>query len=128
MDILSSDTHRKTIVVWFVDEHMKLGIILSSNQAETNWNAFRLANLAITKGDTVTIFLSGEGVEYEKNSSPQFNIKEQVEKFLQSEAGTILACGACMAIRKQGSTKECPESGIEELYSLVSSSDKVLTF
>ena len=107
---------------------MKLAIILSTNNAEKNWNAFRLANLALSKGDMVTIFLTGEGVEYGQLSSPQFNIKEQVEKFLSSDKAKIVACGTCMAIRKQGSTQECPEGGIEDLYRLVSDSDKVISF
>lgn len=76
----------------------------------------------------VTIFLTGEGVEYEQNSSSQFNIKEQVGRFLQSDRAKISACGTCMAIRKQGSTQECPEGEIEDLYSLVADSDKVITF
>src|SRR3989344_9515402 len=101
---------------------MKLAVILSSKQAETNWNAFRLANLALSKGDMVTIFLTGEGVEYEQTSSTQFNIKEQVGKFLQSDKASIIACGTCMTIRKQDSTKECPEGGIEDLYNLVAHS------
>ena len=107
---------------------MKLAIILSTNNAEKNWNAFRLANLALSKGDMVTIFLTGEGVEYGQLSSPQFNIKEQVEKFLSSDKAKIVACGTCMAIRKQGSTQECPEGGIEDLYRLISDNDKVVTF
>ena len=64
---------------------MKLGIILSTNSAEKNWNAFRLANLALSKGDIVSIFLVGEGVEYRQASLSIFNIKEQVEKLLQSD-------------------------------------------
>ena len=107
---------------------MKLGIILSTNNTETNWNAFRLANLALSKGDTVFVFLLGEGVEYEQTSTSEFNIKEQIEKFLQSENAQIIACGTCLAIRKQGSSKECPEGSIEDWYHLVSESDKVLTF
>ncbi|HAU99088.1 MAG: hypothetical protein UX85_C0009G0014 [Candidatus Beckwithbacteria bacterium GW2011_GWB1_47_15] len=106
---------------------MKLIIILSTNQAETNWNAFRLANLALSKGDTVSVFLLGEGVEYGKHSSDQFDITQQVQKFLESN-GQIVACGTCMAIRKQGSSKECPEGGIEDLYKLITDSDKILTF
>jgi len=106
---------------------MKLIIILSTNQAETNWNAFRLANLALSKGDTVSVFLLGEGVEYGKHSSDQFDITQQVQKFLESD-GKIVACGTCLAIRKQGSSKECPEGGIEDLYKLITDSDKILTF
>ena len=107
---------------------MKLAIILSTNNAETNWNVFRLANLAISKGDRVSVFLLGEGVEYGQVSSSQFNVKEQVEKFLSSENAQIIACGTCLAIRKQGSSKECPEGGIEDLYNLIAENDKVLTF
>ena len=107
---------------------MKLTIILSTKHAETNWNALRLANLALTKGDTVTIFLTGEGVEYENGSSSQFNIREQVEKFLHSKKSKIIACGTCMSIRKQGITQECPAGGTEDLYNLITDSDKIITF
>jgi len=107
---------------------MKLAIILSTKQAETNWNALRLANIALSKGDIVTIFLLGEGVEYEKNSSPQFNVIEQIEKFLHSENSKIIACETCMNFRKQKGNKTCPAGGIADLYNLVTSYDRVLTF
>lgn len=64
---------------------MKLAIVLSIKLAETNWNALRLANLALAKGNEVMIFLTGESVKYENRSSSHFNIREQVEKFLQSK-------------------------------------------
>ena len=107
---------------------MKLSIIISSTNAETNWNALRLANLAIIKGDTVGIFLVGEGVEYEKHSSDKFDIKNQVEQFLSSDNAKIMACGTCMKLREQKSTESCPISDLEDLYSLINTADKVLTF
>ena len=107
---------------------MKLAIILSTNNTETNWNALRLANIALSKGDIVTIFLLGEGVEYEKNSSSQFNITEQIEKFLHSENSKIIACETCMNFRKQKGNKTCPVGGMIDLYNLVINYDKVLTF
>ena len=106
---------------------MKLGIILSSNNAETNWNAFRLANLALSKGDSVSIFLVGEGVEYNKTSSIQFDIAKQVQLFLNSN-GKIVACGTCIALRKLESNDECPAGNLEDLYRIVVENDKVLTF
>ncbi|KKS00161.1 MAG: hypothetical protein UU52_C0042G0004 [Candidatus Levybacteria bacterium GW2011_GWB1_41_21] len=106
---------------------MKLALILSSSSTETNWNAFRLANLALSKGDVVSISLLGKGVEYGKNTSAQFDVTQQVQKFLESD-GRIVACGTCMTISKQKSTQECPVGGIEDLYNLVADSDKVLTF
>ena len=54
---------------------MKLAIILTTTQAETNWNALRLANLALKKGDEVSIFLLGEAVEYEDGSIEKYNGK-----------------------------------------------------
>ncbi len=106
---------------------MKLTIILSGNNDEKNWNALRLANLALGKGDNVSTFLIGEGVEYGKHSSSQFDIQSQVEKFLGS-GGKIIACETCMNIRNQKDSKECPAGGIEDLYHLIADSDKVLTF
>ena len=106
---------------------MRLSIILSTKHVETNWNALRLANLTLSKGNTVSVFLVGEGVEYGKNSSDQFDIKKQIGKFLGS-GGEIAACGTCMAIREQKSGKECPAGGIEDLYNLIADSDKVVTF
>lgn len=107
---------------------MKLAIILSTNHAEINWNALRLANLALSKGDAVSVFLVGEGVEYQQTDSAQFNIQEQVEKFLQSDKAKILACGTCLAIRKQESNEKCPQGRLEDYYDLVAENDKVLTF
>jgi len=42
---------------------MTIGIVISTNDAETVWNAFRLANYALNQGDTVSVFLLGKGVE-----------------------------------------------------------------
>ena len=107
---------------------MKLTIILSGSNAETNWNALRLANLAIHKRDTVSVFLTGEGVEYDKESSSQFNVKEQVSTFLQSKKASIIACETCMNIRNQKDSKECPAGGMADLYRLIAESDKVISF
>ena len=107
---------------------MKLTIVLSTTHAETNWNALRLANLALKKGDEVSLFLLGEAVEYENTGNDKFNIREQVDTFLQSDKAKIVACGTCMKIRHQESTKTCPMGGLEDFYSLVATSDKVLTF
>lgn len=107
---------------------MKLTIILSTKHAETNWNALRLANFALKKGDKVSIFLLGEAVKYEVMSNEKFNIKQQVDIFLRSDKSRITACGTCMKLRHQESTETCPMGGLEDFYSLVVTSDKVLTF
>ena len=107
---------------------MKLGIIISTNNPETNWNALRLANFAIKQGDEVNIFLVGQGVEYESGGSEKFNIKKQVKEFLLSNKAQILACGTCLKLRNQKTTKTCPISTLKDLYSLIKESDKILTF
>jgi len=55
--------------------------IISTDDGETAYNAMRLANVAVTKGDEVSVFMLGKGVLYEQNSDEQFNVVEQVNQF-----------------------------------------------
>ena len=41
---------------------MKIGVVISSNGAETCWNALRYANFALGQKDEVKIFFMGKGV------------------------------------------------------------------
>lgn len=107
---------------------MKLGIIISQTNSETVWNALRLANFSIKQGDTVKVFLLGEGVEYESGSSEKYNIQEQIIEFLKSDNAKILACGTCLKTRNQEATSTCPMSSMKDLYEIVKESDKILTF
>ncbi|MDP2691288.1 MAG: DsrE family protein [bacterium] len=107
---------------------MKIGIIISQSNPEAVWNAFRLANFAIKQEDDVKIFLFGEGVEYEAESSEKFNIREQVAEFLTSDKAEIMACGTCLKSHHQEVTKTCPMSTMEDLYTLIQVCDKILTF
>ena len=60
---------------------MKALFIISTDDAETSYNAMRLANLAVKKGDEVSVFMLGKGVLYEKFSNDQFNVIEQINQF-----------------------------------------------
>lgn len=106
---------------------MKLGIIISTNDAETCWNAFRFANFSLNNKDEVNIFLIGKGVEYEQISNNQFNTVEQAEKFLEA-GGRIFACGTCLKQRNGTGSNICPISTMKDMYRIVSESDKILTF
>ena len=106
---------------------MKLGIILYSHDAETVWNAFRLANFSLKQGDDVTIFLLAKGVEYEALDNEKFNVKEQAESLLKNH-GHLLACGTCLKIRNATGSEMCPLSTMNDLYELIKISDTVLTF
>jgi uncharacterized protein involved in oxidation of intracellular sulfur len=55
--------------------------IISTDDAETAYNAMRLANVAVKKGDEVSVFMLGKGVLFEKASNDQFNVMEQVNQF-----------------------------------------------
>lgn len=106
---------------------MKIGVIISSNDAETCWNAIRYANFALGQKDEVKIFFMGKGVEYQKISTEKFNTIEQAEKFMQS-GGKIYACGTCIKSRDQASSEMCPISTMKDMYEVVKGSDKVVTF
>jgi len=106
---------------------MKIGIIISTNDAETAWNAFRFANFAIDKKDDVSIFLVGKGVEYESKGNEQFNIIEQAGKFLDL-GGKIFACGTCLKQRNSAGSNLCPLSTMKDMHRIVTESDKILTF
>lgn len=60
---------------------MKLLMIISTDEAETIYNAMRLANLGVKKGDEVSVFMLGKGVLFEQSGSEQFNVMEQVQQF-----------------------------------------------
>ena len=44
---------------------MKTLIIISTDDGETNYNAMRLANVGVQKGDEVSMFMLGKGVLFE---------------------------------------------------------------
>ena len=106
---------------------MKLGVVISSNDAETCWNALRYANFCLFQKDEVKIFFMGKGVEYQKISTDKFNTVEQAEKLIQS-GGKIYACGNCIKSREQEGSDMCPISTMKDMYDIVKESDKIVTF
>jgi len=106
---------------------MKLGVIISSNDAETCWNAIRYANFVLGQKDEVKIFFMGQGVEYQKISIDKFNTVEQADKFLKS-GGKIYACGTCIKAREQEGSEMCPINTMKDMYEIIKESDKVVTF
>ena len=106
---------------------MRIGIIISSNDAETCWNALRYANFALGQKDEVKVFFMGKGVEYQKISTDKFNTVEQAKKIIQS-GGQIYACGTCIKFREQEGSGMCPISTMKDMYEIIKESDKVVTF
>ena len=106
---------------------MKIGVVISSNDAETSWNALRYANFCLGQKDEVKVFFMGKGVEYQNISTDKFNTVEQAENFARS-GGKIYACGSCIKSRNQGGTEMCPINTMQDMYDIVKESDKVVTF
>ncbi len=106
---------------------MKIGIIVSTNEQEVVWNAFRFGNTSLKAGHGVKVFLINKGVELEVIKNDKYNISEQVSAFIKG-SGKILACGTCLKSRQKGGSSICPISTMGELLKLVEESDKLLTF
>ena len=106
---------------------MKLGVIIYSNDPETVWNAFRLANFSLKAGEEVKVFLLAKGVECESVDTDKFKVSEQMKAFVAG-GGKILACGSCLKIRHSSGSAVCPLSSMQDLYDIIKTSDKVVSF
>lgn len=101
--------------------------MISTNEPELVWNAFRYGVRAIENKHSVKVFLLGRGVEAEEIDGRKFNAKKTMEEFVD-KGGTILACGTCLKVRKKRGTELCPISSMQDLVELTVDSDRVLTF
>ena len=106
---------------------MKLGIVITQNDAEAVFNALRFANFAVGKGDDVRVFLLGAGVDIEKIDDVRFDVRGQAATLL-GNGGRIQACGTCLKLRESGGSEVCPLSTMNDMYEIVTSSDRVVTF
>jgi hypothetical protein len=53
---------------------MKIGLVISTNEPELAWNAFRYGVKAIENKHSVKAFLLGKGVECEEIDDDKFNV------------------------------------------------------
>ncbi len=109
------------------DSHTSVGMVIYSNDVETVWNAFRLANYSKAKGDTVQIFLLGKGVEVDNLVNENQDLKQQVDAFLE-KGGEIQGCGTCLKSRKNDEPQVCTFSSLADLYAIIHKNKIVLTF
>ena len=106
---------------------MKIGIVISTNDSEEVWSAFRFANVALKEGHSVRVFLVNKGVEAEDIKSERFPVKEQLQSFIENK-GELLACGTCMKNRQKEESNFCPIATMKDLLDIVEDSDKLVTF
>ena len=110
-----------------INRKLKIGIVLSTNEAELAWNAFRFGIRAIENNHTVRTFLLAHGVECEDVIDDKFNVKQMMQDYV-SKGGVILTCGSCLKIRNKEGTQLCPISTMQDMVDLTVESDRVLTF
>ena len=106
---------------------MKIGIVLSTNDPEEVWNAFRFGNVTLKEAHEVRVFLVNKGVEAEDIKSERFPVREQLQSFIENK-GELLACGTCMKNRQKEESNFCPIATMKELLEIVVESDKLITF
>ena len=97
---------------------MKIGIVISTNEPEVVWNAFRFGNTSIKANHEVKVFLINKGVEVEEIKNEKYNVKEQTDLFIKNK-GQILACGICLKSREKEGSNVCPISTMKDLLRLV---------
>lgn len=86
---------------------MKIGIIISDNDAEKYWNAFRFGNFCLGEKHLVNIFLMEKGVEYQKTSNEKFNSINEAETFL-SQGGENTSMRNMHKIKKTKRFRDVP--------------------
>ena len=111
---------------------MHLAIVISSNDPETVWNAFRLGNSALAVGDGVTVFLLGKGVECVTLRSFRHDVAEQIELF-RGTGGTLIGCGVCCESRAETmpylkDDLQCEMGSMQTRAQLIRESDRLLSF
>ncbi len=60
---------------------MNILFIITTSDGESIYNAMRLANVGVKKGDDVSVFMLGKGVLFEQAGTEQFDVMEQVNQF-----------------------------------------------
>ncbi len=110
-----------------VNSPTSIGMVIYSNDVETVWNAFRLANHSKNRGDTVQVFLLGKGVEVDLLVNDNKDLKDQVDTFLE-KGGEIQGCGTCLKSRNNDEPQVCTFSSLADLYAVIRKNKIVLTF
>ena len=104
-----------------------IGIVISSGDAETVWNAIRLGVAALAKGDSAVIFVIGKAVDVFMKDTSSFNIPKTSLQFL-SNGGEIYTCATCAKMRHTENVQMCTITSIFDLYEIIKRSKKVVTF
>jgi uncharacterized protein involved in oxidation of intracellular sulfur len=56
-------------------------LIITTDDGESIYNAMRLANVGVKKGDEISVFMLGKGVLFEKSGTEAFDVMGEVGQF-----------------------------------------------
>ena len=111
-----------------------MGIVISSGDRETVWNALRLGVAAESKGDSVVIFVLSKAVDVFMadttkliKNDKRFDIRQASIDFL-SGGGDIYTCATCAKMRNTENVEMCTITSVFDLYEIVRKSRKVINF
>jgi tRNA 2-thiouridine synthesizing protein D len=104
-----------------------IGIVISSGDAESVWNALRLGIAAQSKGDTVVIFVIGKAEDVFMHDTSRFEIAKTSQQFV-GNGGDIYACATCAKMRHTENVEMCTITSVYDLYEIVKRSKKLLSF
>lgn len=111
-----------------------MGIVISSADRETVWNALRLGVAAESKGDSVVVFVVSKAVDVFmadtaklSKDDARFNIRQASIDFL-SGGGDIYTCATCAKMRNTENVEMCTITSIFDLYEIIKRSKTVITF
>jgi uncharacterized protein involved in oxidation of intracellular sulfur len=60
---------------------MRVLLIISTDDGESIYNAMRLANVGVKKGDEISVFMLGKGVLFEKSGTEAFDVMGEINQF-----------------------------------------------
>lgn len=107
---------------------MKIGVIITTNEVEKAWNAFRYMNTALEMDHEVTTFLMSAGVECEFMDHEFFNVSDQIDRFIENK-GKIFSCSTCLQFRKLHDRAQRTEiTTMLKAVKMTEENDQVLTF
>ena len=104
-----------------------IGIVISSGDSETVWNALRLGIAAQSKGDSVVIFVISKAVDVFMKDTSRYEISKTSGQFVSS-GGDIYTCATCAKMRNTENVQMCTITSIYDLYEIVKRSKKVVSF
>jgi len=105
---------------------VKLGIVIYSGDAETVWNAFRLGSLALSNGDSVSVFLLAKGVEAESLDTDAYPVSTKLAEFVAA-GGRVMSCGTCLVARSLEASEYCQTATMGSLYEMIKDSDRLIS-